>query len=64
MTWDSHSPLEILTPEGHTNPLLVTRGGHHWRHTPPPFNRMTETCENIIFPQMIFGEMFWLFYDN
>ena len=24
------------SPPGHTQPMLVTPGGHHWRHTHPP----------------------------
>ena len=28
--------LDRPTPHGHVHPLLVTSGGHHWRHTHPP----------------------------
>ena len=38
---------------GHTHPLLVTPGGHHWRHTHPP--EQTYACENITFPQLLLG---------
>ena len=40
-------------PPGHAHSLLVTHGGHHWRHTHPLSpNRMTGACENITFPQL------------
>ena len=40
-----------LSP-GHTHPLLVTPGGHYWRHTTPTTGGQTETCENITFWQL------------
>ena len=48
-------PRHIPHPSGHTHPLLVTLGGHHWKHTDPSpaphFEKQTDTCENITFPQ-------------
>ena len=59
--WTYPSPSGYTPPPGHTpNPyapldiplLLVTPGGYHCNHNqPPPPNRMTDTCENITFPQ-------------
>ena len=50
-------PLDIPTSSLWTchPPLLVTSGGHLWRHTPP--NRMTDTYENITFSQLRLREL-------
>ena len=53
---DTSSPW-TYSPSRHTHPLLVTHGGHHWRHTHSPaphgwVGRQTDTCENIVFPQL------------
>ena len=73
-----HYPLDILTlpspwtyPSlpGHTHPLLMTRGGHHWRHTHPlPLwtdRRNSFACGNnkLLFPLLLLVPLLWEIMD-
>ena len=45
-------PLDIPVPWTVHPYLLVSPGGHHWKHIPPHLHRIIDTYENITFPQL------------